>query len=317
MTTETTTYPVVLATDENYAAPCGVVMESLLQNTDAPSKFAFFIFGSDLSVETQEKLWSVADCHGATIDVRTPNMERLNNLPLREGFSADAYNKLYAPNELQEFEKVLYLDCDVLVERDVRSLFATDLGDHLAAAVPNGPAPFIAEFNKKHGFPSDAPVFNTGVLLVDPERWARERVAERVAEWIANNSDQLIYRDQDGINVVLNGAIKSLSPQWNMEARHYREWWMGISEWWPQEAEGRDLIVHYTGARKPWRQWVYVPRLRAYHSCLDRTPFSSQKSMSQSPLSSKIRRLVGWGQLLLEAGRVRAGRFKQRVFETE
>lgn len=312
-----TTYPVVLVTDENYAAPCGVVMESLLRNTGAPSKFAFFIFGSDLSTETEENLRAVAERHGASLDIRNPDMERFADLPLREGFSADAYNKLYAPNELQEFEKVLYLDCDVLVERDVRSLFATDLDDCPAAAVPNGPAPFIAEFNERHGFPSDAPVFNTGVLLIDPERWAREQVAERVTNWIAENKEQLIYRDQDGINVVLNGAIKSLSPQWNMEARHYREQWMRISDWWRREAKGNRLIVHYTGDRKPWRRWVYVPRLRAYRSYLARTPFSSQESMSQSSVSSRIHRLAGWGKLLIETSRVRAGRLKRRVFETE
>lgn len=313
MTAEMTTYPVVLATDENYAAPCGVVVESLLQNTDAPSRFAFFIFGSNLSAETKKKLRLVADRHGASLDVRSPNMERFTDLPLREGFSADAYNKLYAPNELQEFERILYLDCDMLVERDVRSLFATDLGDHLAAAVPNGPAPFIAEFNEKHGFPGDAPVFNTGVLLIDPERWARDRVAERVAEWIANNTDQLIYRDQDGINVVLNGAIKSLPPQWNMEARHYREWWMGISDWWPREAGCMNLIIHYTGARKPWRWGTFVPKQRTYYRHLRRIPLSEGGAMSRSRALFSISQGVGWLYLAGEVARVRLGNLRKRV----
>ncbi|WP_103029516.1 glycosyltransferase family 8 protein [Salinibacter altiplanensis] len=305
--------PVVLATDENYAAPCAVVMESLLQNTCRPSSFVFFILGSDLERETRDKLTAVGEGHGADIELRTPDMERLQELPLREGFSADAYNKLFAPNELQEFSRVLYLDCDVLVERDVRPLFSVDLDGHTAAAVPNGPAPFIAEFNERHGFSEDDPVFNSGVLLIHPERWARKNVAERVARWISDNRDQLIYRDQDGINVILHGDIKSLSPQWNMEARHYREWWMGLSDWWSRKAKGKELVTHYTGSRKPWKRWTYVPRQRKYRTYLRATPFSSSEWMSRSRTTFEVSRLGGGIRLVISAGRLRTGRLVQQT----
>ena len=53
MTADTTTYPVVLATDENYVPPCGVTMESFLQNTSTPSAAHFSIFG-DLPQEQGE-----------------------------------------------------------------------------------------------------------------------------------------------------------------------------------------------------------------------------------------------------------------------
>jgi lipopolysaccharide biosynthesis glycosyltransferase len=288
-------------------------MESLLQNTRRPSSVFFFILGSDLGAQTREKLREVAEGHGADVEIRKPDMGHLRDLPLREGFSADAYNKLYAPKELQDFSRVLYLDCDVLVERDVRPLLSVDLGGHPAAAVPNGPAPFISEFNEKHGFPEDTPVFNSGVLLIHPERWARENVAERVTRWISEHRDQLIYRDQDGINVILHGNVKPLSPQWNMEARHYREWWMGISDFWPREGEDEELIVHYTGALKPWRQWSYVPRQRAYRAYLEATPFSSSQWLSRSRIAFEVNRLGGGVQLAVSAGRMRVGTLVERM----
>lgn len=313
MARESPRLPVVLATDENYAAPCAVVMESLLQNTPRPSSFLFFVFERNLEWKTKEDLRVVAEKHGAEVEMRSPDMSHLQDLPLRENFSVDAYNKLYAPNELQKFSRVLYLDCDVLVDRDVRPLFSVDLEGSAVAAVPNGPAPFIPEFNERHGFPKDNPVFNSGLLLIHPERWAEKKIAERVTNWISENQNRLIYRDQDGINVVLYDSIKTLCPQWNMEARHYREWWMDISDWWPRKAQDEELIVHYTGSRKPWKRWTYVPRQRAYREYLKATPFSSSRFIGRSRTSFEINRLGGGMRLVAEAGRVRFGKVKRRV----
>lgn len=311
---EKPTYPVVLATDENYAPPCAVVMESLLQNTADPSAVKFYVYGNDLPDGIKGKLRGVADRHGASAEIRTPDMSRLQNLPLRENFTADAYNKLFAPNDLQEYDRVLYLDGDILVERDLRPLFGVDLQDCVAGAVQNGPAPFVLEFNRRHGFPSEDPVFNTGVLLIDPGKWGKKKVAKRVAKWIAENERKLIYRDQDGINVVLKGDIRSLPPVWNLEARHRREQWMGISSRWDQMEE-TDVILHYTGPRKPWKRWVYVPRQRSYRGYLEATPFSSSDFMARNTLEFELSRAVGGLRMMVEAARMRAGRVRQKVIE--
>jgi lipopolysaccharide biosynthesis glycosyltransferase len=305
-------YPVVLATDENYAPPCAVVMESLLQNTADPSAVKFYVYGSELPDGSKRKLHGIARRHGAFAEIRTPDMSHLQDLPLRENFTADAYNKLFAPNDLQEHDRVLYLDGDILVERDVQPLFDVQLQECVAGAVPNGPAPFISEFNRRHGFPLGDPVFNTGVLLIDPEKWFKNRVAERVVEWIAENKRELIYRDQDGINVVLKGAIKSLEPHWNLEARHCREQWMGISARW-NRMEDDDVILHYTGSRKPWKRWVYAPRQRAYREYLEATPFSSSDFMARNRLEFELSRAVGGLRMMIEAARMRVGQLRQEV----
>ena len=304
----------MLATDENYAAPCAVVIESLLRNTADPSAIAIYVYGSNLTEQTQQRLKAVADRHDASLTIHQPDMSRLQDLPLRENFTADAYNKVLAPDDFSDQNRLLYLDCDLLVERDVQPLFEIDLGEKVAGAVPNGPAPFITEFNRRHGFPLDEPVFNTGVLLVDPEKWKERGVAEQVIRWIAKNEDRLIYRDQDGINAILKEHIKPLGSHWNVEARHYRDKWMGISERW-DEVEGDDVILHYTGPRKPWKRWVYVPRQRSYREYLEATPFSSSDFMARNRLEFELSRTVGGLRMMIEAAHMRAGQVRQEVVE--
>lgn len=312
MTTDVSTYPVVLATDENYAPPCGIVMESLLRNTGTPARFQFFIFESNLKEETKSKLRHVAENHGAGIEIRSFDTSKFSQLP--QDFTADAYTRLYAPRELQQFSRILYLDCDLLVQRDAEKLFEVDLEDHAIGAVPNGPAPFISAFNRKHGFSEEDNVFNSGVLLINPGRWTEENVGERVVSWVEENKTEVEFPDQEGINIILKDEIQPLNHQWNMEARHYREWWMGISEWWPQEAEGRNLIVHYTGARKPWRWGTLVPKQRAYHGYLKQTPFTEAGAMSRSRPLFNVSQVVGGLHFAGEVARVRLGDVRKQVF---
>jgi lipopolysaccharide biosynthesis glycosyltransferase len=299
---------VILATDENYAAPCGVTMESLLQNTSAPSAVHFAIFGRELHEETGAKLREVAQGHGATAEIHSTETERFEGLPIIEVGSLDTFTRLYAPAEFSSYERVLYIDCDVLVERDIGELFSVDLNGAVAAAVPHGPTPFVSQFKEQHGLSADDPVFNAGVLAIDPQKWAAQNIARRAVDWIdTQDEDNLFFPDQDAINVVLEGQIKRLDPQWNLEARYHREEWMGLSDWWSKN-DDENVIVHYTGAHKPWKQWVYVPRQWTYRSYLEDTPFAESGFMTRSDGAFALERAAAWLRMMMRVARVRGGK---------
>ncbi|MCS3668071.1 lipopolysaccharide biosynthesis glycosyltransferase [Salinibacter ruber] len=308
------TRSVILATDENYAAPCGVTMESLLQNTSAPSAVHFAIFGRDLHENTKAKLQEVAHGHGASIEIRSAEAERFEGLPVIEVGSLDTFTRLYAPAEFASSECVLYIDCDVLVERDIGELFSMQLSEAVAAAVPHGPTPFVPAFREQHGFSANHPVFNAGVLVVNPRKWAEQDVPSRAVEWIeAQDDDDLFFPDQDAINILLEGQITPLAPQWNMEARYYREEWMGLSDWWTQKTKGENVIVHYTGPRKPWKRWVHVPRQWQYRAYLEATPFAESGLMTRFDAAFMVERAAGWLSMMTRVARVRAGQFSKTL----
>jgi lipopolysaccharide biosynthesis glycosyltransferase len=298
---------VILATDENYAAPCGVTMESLLQNTSAPSAVHFAIFGRDLRENTEAKLRKISQRHSATIEVRSTEAERFEGLPIIEVGSLDTFTRLYAPAELTSYDQALYIDCDVLVERDIGELFSMELTNAVAAAVPHGPTPFVSAFREQHGFSVDQPVFNAGVMMIDPQRWTEQKIASRAVKWIdAHDRDDLYFPDQDAINVLLTDEMKPLGPQWNMEARYHREEWMGISDWWSQN-DTENVVIHYTGPRKPWKRWVYVPRQWAYRAYLEDTPFAKSGLMTRSDAAFTLERAAAWLHMMMHVTRVRLG----------
>lgn len=303
---------VILATDETYAPPCGVTMESLLRNTAEPQAVRFAIFGRDLHTQTKSRLRAIARNHGASTEFYTTDAERFQDLPIIEVGSLDTFTRLYAPEVFASYERVLYIDCDILVERDIGDLFTVDMDGAVAAAVPHGPTPFVPLFREQHGLPSNYPVCNAGVLLIDPRKWVAQDVAGRAVDWIkAQAKETLFFPDQDAINVILQNKIKALPPQWNMEARYYQEWWMGITDWWKRQAIGEQLILHYTGPQKPWKKWTFVPKQRTYRAYLSDTPFASSGLMTTSDAVFEFRRLWTSFGMLLRAMRVRGGKIRR------
>lgn len=140
--------------------------------------------------------------------------------------------------------------------------------------MPQGPTPFVDEFNDIHGFSEGDEYFNAGVMLVDINKWSSGNIGDKTIDWISETDrEKIIYNDQDAINVVLKDEIKPVEPVWNMEARYYWEQRMGISDWWKQNARDEDLVLHYTGSQNPGTSGC-VPRQWAYRSYLEDPPFA-------------------------------------------
>jgi lipopolysaccharide biosynthesis glycosyltransferase len=194
-------------------------------------------------------------------DIRSP-LKRLSNATLA---------RLLLPEQLSErYDRILYLDADVIIAGDVGSIFSLDTGKYALAAVPAarfwaGSAAerteTIAHF-RSLGLSEPYRYFNSGVLYIDVAKWNRAAIGRRALEFIRRNPSVCIWPDEDALNAVLDGAVAELSPLWNMRARawcHRRV-----------RAAAAPVIVHYDGPSKPWQRFGKGRRLfhgrRAYRS---------------------------------------------------
>lgn len=80
------------------------------------------------------------------------------------------YTRMLLPELLPDCDRVLYLDCDLLVNADLRELVSLPLDYALAEAAPENHLPLL-EQNITQGILSadeaSLPAFNSGVLLMD------------------------------------------------------------------------------------------------------------------------------------------------------
>ena len=164
---------------------------------------------------------------------------------LGPGQSHMTYCRILLPH-LLDVPRVIYLDCDVLVFRDLSELFDLELlpGKFLGA-VRDSETLSIAEDSPHMTDAANAGAqgtyFNCGVMLLNLERLRNEHFSESAIEFLNRRRGQYRFWDQSAINFLLHEQIHELPEYWNR------------SSWRFDAQQNNDLecVLHYTTSA-PW-----------------------------------------------------------------
>lgn len=165
-----------------------------------------------------------------------------------------------APHLAGRYDKLLYLDADITVHADVSPIFGLDTGNAPVAAAPAGRL-FVTDRERDKaqahfralGMSAPYQYFNTGVLLIDVDKWIREKLLERTLDFIERNLELCTLPDEHALSAVLDGRMASLSPIWNARGFVMRS---------PVVRAMLDpVLIHYDGPSKPWKRFGRDKRL--------------------------------------------------------
>ncbi len=182
--------------------------------------------------------------------------------------------------------KCLYIDCDTVVLRPIRSLYRRKLGEQLAALAPE--PTIYPEVRKLLELAEDAPYYNAGVLLLNLSLWREQNMEEQCFAYYNLCGGKLPFNDQDILNHVLAGQIRTLPQMYNFFSNYYYfrfgtllnvAPWYGLSET-PESfhvSKHHPAIVHFAGDERPWTGGSLNHYKRAYDLYLNRTAFRGQK----------------------------------------
>ncbi|MBU6372124.1 MAG: glycosyltransferase family 8 protein [Alphaproteobacteria bacterium] len=171
--------------------------------------------------------------------------------------------------------RALYLDSDLIVARDVSSLWRTDLhGAPIGAVCDSGMD--WKPFALANDLPvAQGPYFNAGVLLIDLDRIRREGTFDRAIDVLRGR--RLQYMDQDALNIVAWGRWRPLDAIWNVQHTMLLG---GAAPDVPRAMlpapDATPGIVHFTGRNKPWLVDGYHPYGWLYWRALKRTDFYAE-----------------------------------------
>ena len=110
-------------------------------------------------------------------------------------------------------DKALYLDTDILINDDLSMLYNLNLKDYIIGACPDINN---KNFNKRLDLPQSYTYFNSGMLLINPALWKKNRVSQKLANITKNSASILTYVDQDAFNLLFSelGYFK-VPLEWN------------------------------------------------------------------------------------------------------
>ncbi len=178
-------------------------------------------------------------------------------------FTPAIYARLLAP-EVIEADRLLYLDCDMIVTDDLSEILGTDLGDHPVAGVPSPYIETIALSGVSSGDIARCEVdpharwMSACVVLIDTERWLADRIGRRAIAY-AQSAETIDLADEQALNMMIGGSFQPLPLRWN-QIRMLRELkpavYLRLLEIYTRSEVSRAAldpgIVHFLGPDKPW-----------------------------------------------------------------
>jgi hypothetical protein len=211
--------------------------------------------------------------------------------------SVASYYRLLLPDAVPpEIDKLIYLDCDLVVLRDIAALWDIDVGNAPLLAVPelSRAARLVSseEGIRRHrdvGLADDHLQFNSGVMLINLRVWREEHVALRAFAYLRAAGNGVRWQDQEALNVVTAGRWRPLDSRWNVTMHAFR----GAAD---AEAAKRLLagpfIVHYNTVQKPWHAGFPYGFRDLFELHLDATAWAGQRPARASQFQEWRRRLA-------------------------
>jgi len=135
-------------------------------------------------------------------------------------------------------DKALYLDCDLLVTKNLDDLFATDLQDYPLAAV--------RDFGGRAYFGQE--IFNAGVLLVNNAFWKKDNMTHKLIDLTNEWHDKVEQADQSILNMLFENKWLELGFDYNHIVIHKQ-----FTDYQLPEGQDYPAIIHYLSHRKPWK----------------------------------------------------------------
>lgn len=272
----------LLVADPRCVVGCAVTLRSIVDNTHPASRLHLHLFLTPgVSARDRERLVCTVEAFGpqASLTLGTFHPRRFGHLARSKLITHTAYASCALEELLPpEVTRCIYLDCDLVVKRDIAELWATDLQGRTVGAVVNGSFEEGRRYQQRLGLRT-ADYFNSGVLLVDLERWRRLEVGPRAIAAAERVGADLILHDQDALNCALDEDWLPLDPSWNV--------WVILPE---LQAHHR-VVFHYAGAPKPWHADYDRPFPEHFLHYLDRTAWRGWRPWNPGGLGARWTRM--------------------------
>lgn len=284
---------VVCAADDNYAMSLAVTVRSALVNLKSQRKILLFIIDGGIKNHNKRKIIKSLSSENCVIQfIPKPSswleLIELNNLGINYdklhsiSSSLATYYRLFISELLPKtFDKVIYLDCDLVVIGNLEELWKTDLAENYILAAPDFIVRHIlppAELPnyKKIGI-SRTKYFNAGVLVINLKKWRDDKIAIKSIKYLNHNNEYIRFHDQDVLNALLVDKWGELNPRWNVMSSIKAVYPSWENSPFPEEVYKtlicQPYIIHYLTEKKPWTS-RQIPLKEYFFEYVDMTVWS-------------------------------------------
>ncbi|MBP1564501.1 MAG: glycosyltransferase family 8 protein [Oscillospiraceae bacterium] len=261
------TMHVVYASDDKFSEIMGISILSLLENNKDIEDISVYILDSAISESNKDKIESIFQKYNRKnpIWIKAVNIsDKLKmNIEVDRG-SLSQYARLFVSSVLPEnLDRVLYLDCDIIINSSLKELWNTDLKGKTIGALMDA---FSRKYRPNIGLKDKDIMFNSGVMLIDLVKWKEQKIEDKLLKFISDKKGIIQQGDQGALNAVLSYDTYCFEPKYNSETVfydfNYREMmiYRDPPEFYSEEeindAINNPVIIHFTTSFLSERPWV-------------------------------------------------------------
>lgn len=283
---------IVLTTDANYVMPCGVLLLSLCKSNPDVTITVHIICDNSVGDKEKEDLKQTV-CFNHNLSIKYYHIEGdlFDNYPSLQNayLSKAAYYRLFLTDILpSNIDKVLYLDCDLLVLNSLKDLWQIDLKDFALAAIIDSMECYHVEWYNRLRYNPAKLYFNSGVMLINLKYWRTHDSLVNFMSYLENYRERIVSHDQDILNVIFQDHKILLPIKYNLQEgflyRKRRFFYWDHAEEFAQSIEN-PVILHYT-VNKPWQKTCKHPMKKIFLDLCNQTVWKGFK-MQNYPVKKK------------------------------
>lgn len=296
---------VLFSSDNNYAQHLCAAIYSLLAHNQKFDNVNIYIVDNEIHEENKERIQKCIDIYkNAKIQwIDFSFWKEQLNLNMQWDISISSYARLFIDKMLpNDIEKILYLDCDIIVCDCLSSLWNMKLDKTILAAVQDT----IGDNTKAAvGLQPMDRYFNAGVLLINLIEWRDNQIGERCLKFINDRHGTVTHHDQGVLNGVLRNNWYRLPLRNNIMTIHYivnkqkiDNCFNDHSDYYSEEeiiaAKEHPAILHFTPSftSRPWVKNCKHPLKNKYWEALKHTSWDG--ATPEKDKSKWYVRLVDW-----------------------
>ena len=253
-------FHVALVADNNYAEFVATTIVSLFKTNRDFDHITIHLLSNGINSETVDIIHThILQSEGSLFVYDISDISERLGVRVPNNISISSYGRLFLPAIIDlSIDKILYLDCDIIVTDTLYDLYNTNLKDNYIAGVLDT---IRNDAKEGIGIQISEPYVNAGVLLISLKNWRIDNLIEKCVSFLIKNNGFVLHNDQGVINAMCLGHIYVLHPKYNVTTNYYTHSYKLLKTTLPfypqkeiEEAKEKPVIIHYTTGvlNRPW-----------------------------------------------------------------
>ena len=266
------------ACNDKYAPHMAAAIASILEHFPSGRKLFIYVLTSNISTRNKSKICELKKFRNFSISFIDVNKDDFSECPITgyvKYITKETYYRFKIPALLNNVDKVLYLDCDIVALADISPLFDYELPD--GKYIGMVPDTDVWWHQERLNFPKTQLYCNAGVMLMDNKKLREIGATKILFDYTKSPDREIQFQDQDVLNIVFGNKIEYLPIYWNVmhNALLQKGVYRNEQEIQLSDAIKRPKIVHFTNPKKPWNFRCSNPYKRRYLQALKKTSFKT------------------------------------------